>query len=98
MLHNIYNIYVKVGCEFEINISFIQRDKLSEMLDNLDTFLEYDIDLRGLFLLFESSKEEMYKLQLFSFQRYNSEKEDSHLEESSAGTKTQLSQISREHR
>ena len=34
--HYLYNKYIKVGSEFEINISGMQRDLIANMLDNLD--------------------------------------------------------------
>lgn len=93
--HKLYNKYIKINSEFEINISSSERDNLSNVLDDLNNLLKLNMNLRDLFLLFNSSKDEMYTLQTYSFCRYQVENmtELSHDEESTTN-KTQLSNIS----
>lgn len=69
--HYLYNKYIKVGSEFEINISGMQRDLIANMLDNLDDLLQNDnIRIDDIFEQFEECKMEMFALLKTSLDRY----------------------------
>eukprot|EP01084_Bolivina_argentea_P041032 75716_1 len=57
--HKIYNKYVKVGSEFEINISAEQRNEMKNILDNLNQLMNYNVKYNDMYLIFEESKKEM---------------------------------------
>ena len=73
--HKLYNKYVKIGSEFEINISSAERHKLSNLLDKLDVLMSYNMNLRDLLLLFQDCKSEMKLLQTFSLTRFKNDTE-----------------------
>eukprot|EP01084_Bolivina_argentea_P254699 428254_1 len=69
--HYIYNKYIKVSSEYEINISGIQRDNIALMLDDLDLLLgNNDVLIDDIFKLFEECKMEMIELLRTSFNRF----------------------------
>ena len=72
--HKLYEKYIKVGCEFEINISSKARCKLHSKLGNIDSLIneqdtENPMTIRDLILVFEHSKIEMLKLLTYSLTR-----------------------------
>eukprot|EP01084_Bolivina_argentea_P253526 425885_1 len=72
--HRLYNKYIASG-EFEVNISGMMKDKLSNVLSNLKSLLIHNINLIDLFLVFEGCKQEMITLQSISLERYKHENE-----------------------
>ena len=68
--HEIYNKYVKVGCEYEINIDGEERIRMTNILDDLDKLLFYTISFREMYLMFEIAKQEMMVLLNFSLNRW----------------------------
>ena len=69
--HKIYNKYIEIGSEYEINISHQQREPLTSILCNLQTLNNLNnINLNDLCLLFEESKNEMVLLLIFSMKRF----------------------------
>ena len=48
--------YVKLYSEYEINISYDQRQALSDICDNGEMFIKYNLKKREVFLLFEDVK------------------------------------------
>ena len=73
--HQLYQKYVKPGSEFEINISFQERNKLSNLLDKLDVLLSCNVNLTDLLSLFEECKGEMKLLLQWSLTRFKNEGE-----------------------
>eukprot|EP01084_Bolivina_argentea_P305097 527050_1 len=69
--HKLYAKYIDELAEFEINISGIMRDSLSEQVQDLNQLIENkSIGLKELYVLFENTKEEMITLQTISFERF----------------------------
>lgn len=68
--HKLFNKYIRTGCEFEINISALDRDELGNMLMDLSQLFVYNITAKDIILLFEKAKSEMYNLLLFSLSRW----------------------------
>ena len=68
--HKLYNKYIAVGSEFEINISSNERNNLRNILSNLESLLSYNINITDLMKLFESCKNEMIALQSHSLYRF----------------------------
>eukprot|EP01084_Bolivina_argentea_P263062 445120_1 len=68
--HKIFNKYVKNYAEFEINISFEQRGRLRNILGDLESLFELEIDKKDLFVIFEPCKEEMLVYLMHSLQRF----------------------------
>eukprot|EP01084_Bolivina_argentea_P313896 543648_1 len=73
--HKIYNKYVKVGTEFEINISAEERNKISNILDNLNQLMNYNINYDDMYLIFEETKKEMLMLLSLSLERWKHQPE-----------------------
>ena len=71
--HKLFKKYIEEASEFEINISSIERQKLSDLMEDLDTFLKSDMSLQELLYLFEYSKGEMKLLQNSSFTRFRND-------------------------
>eukprot|EP01084_Bolivina_argentea_P282974 484527_1 len=71
MAHLIYEKYVRVGAEFEININSDDRKKLREALGDLEICLsENSVTITEIVMLFEKARMEMYRFLLFSFRRF----------------------------
>eukprot|EP01084_Bolivina_argentea_P152153 265458_1 len=68
--HALFNKYIANGSEFQINIPSQQRDVLVDLLDDLEQLKNRNVNLDDLFLLFESSKNEMFSLLKFSLDRF----------------------------
>ena len=69
--YKLYQKYIKIGSEFEINISSQQRDNVIDEIDGLGQFLHRDdFGLNDMKYLFEASKDEMWKLLQYSFTRF----------------------------
>merc|ERR1712157_257155 len=74
--HQIYNKYIKVGSEFEINISGIQRDEIAEIMDSVEVLLNNDdANVTKLFELFNECKLEMVQLLRSALNRFKYEDE-----------------------
>ena len=73
--HKLYNKYIDTGSEFEINISAVERQKMSDLLSELDDLLTSNINLKDLILSFEDCKQEMKMLLGFSMIRFKQEAE-----------------------
>ena len=67
--HLLYEKYIKIGSEFEINISASMRQELMDLLDDKDDLMNSDIGLADMVLLFENPKKEMKMLLSYSFTR-----------------------------
>eukprot|EP01084_Bolivina_argentea_P131412 231956_1 len=68
--HKLYNKYVSSHCEYEINISYDERNKLYDSLHDLETLISTNINREELFWMFNNSKKEMISLLLHSFVRF----------------------------
>ena len=74
--HKLYLKYIRVGSEYEINISGVQRDEIANLLDNLNHLLSNNkITPNALFILFEQCKQEMFQLLQSSLHRFRYEDE-----------------------
>ena len=71
--HKLYNKYIKIGCEFELNIEASQRRELQTALEDLQILLASDMTLKDLYILFEDAKQEMNVLLTFSLNRFRSD-------------------------
>ena len=72
--HKIYNKYIKIGCEFEINVSFRLRNECKYKLENLENLLGDDtITIQNLFDLYDRVKKEMIKLLQWSLIRFKAQ-------------------------
>ena len=71
--YNLYNKYVRVGSEYEINVAAKLRMKLINIYDNFDNLMNLNISLKDIFLSFEGSKKEMFVLLRFSLTRWKKE-------------------------
>eukprot|EP01084_Bolivina_argentea_P203939 348231_1 len=73
--HKLYNKYIKLNSEFEINISSKMRKRLRNVLEDEKKLIAYDIDLYGLIKLFEKPKYEMYQFLNTSYLRFKTQPE-----------------------
>eukprot|EP01084_Bolivina_argentea_P258959 436779_1 len=67
----LYNKYIKIGCEYEINISSKNRNALAEIFENS----QYDKDNNKAFsdpFIFDRTCEDMVRLLSYSFSRFQS--------------------------
>ena len=71
--YKIYNKYVKVGCEYEINISGTERTRIGNMLQNLDKLVAFTVTFKEMYEIFEVAKREMMILLEYSLCRLKSE-------------------------
>ena len=72
--HKLYEKYIKIGSEFEINISSKERKKISKIVSDLDSFLQSDEwKFKELLQIFEVSKKEMRILLNYSLKRFQLE-------------------------
>ena len=77
----LFNKYIKTGAQFEINISFVDRERLYNLLNDLNRLKELNMNTRDLLLLFEPSKRTMQKLLGFSLTRFKKKKEFHNVEQ-----------------
>lgn len=73
--YKLYEKYIKYGGELEINLSFKEKQKLIDLMDEYNKWVNQTIDDNGkqlklLFKLFEKSMEEMFTLLNYSFSRF----------------------------
>ena len=71
--HELYKKYVAIGSEWEINISFQTRGDLTAKLHHLEPWMStknQGIQMWEMVMLFEDSKNEMYRLMRHSFARF----------------------------
>ena len=71
--HKLFNKYIKIGSEFEINLSYQQRNSWMGMMSttsNLWSFMHIKVDLNELLLLIEQCKLTMTKLLDHSLTRF----------------------------
>ena len=74
--YRIYEKYVAVGSEFEINVSFDARQKAVEILDDLDMLLENKkVTGNHLFQVFMDCSEEIWYLLMASYGRFRKQPE-----------------------
>lgn len=66
----LFDKYIKTGAQFEINISYVEHERLCGLFDDMNTLLELNMNLKDLLLLFEPSKRAMFKLLGFSLTRF----------------------------
>ena len=71
--YKLYQKYIKIGSEFELNIDSGKRRELYDVLDDFEELCSSDLSLRDLYVLFESAKEEMIVLLTFSLNRFRSD-------------------------
>ena len=71
--HELFKKYIREFSEFEINISAMERQKMSDLLENLEDFLASDCNLQDLLYLFEYCKGEMKMLQNSSLTRFKND-------------------------
>ena len=72
--HKIYNKYIKVDSEFEINIHSSHRETVTNILHDLDFLISYYITMDDLCTLFEELKQEMMILLKWSLFRQRDSK------------------------
>ena len=65
--YELYGKYMEQGSEFEINISWRQREALMNIFEDRDKLLHESVTINHIFELFERCKEEMFKLMEYSF-------------------------------
>ena len=58
------------GCDMEINIKYGTRNRLINLLDNLDCWMMNDIEIMSFYELFDDCIQEMYRLMKDSFKRF----------------------------
>ena len=76
--YKLYEKYISVGSEFEINISGLMREKIINIMDNKEKLMENtEITLKELFDIFNEAKSEMYQLLRVSLNRF-SDQDDYH--------------------
>ena len=68
--HELYRKYIKVGSEHEINLAGSERSYFSDKMDDIDDFMNSDISIDDLLILFESTKKAMRILLVFSLNRW----------------------------
>eukprot|EP01083_Nonionella_stella_P189749 702370_1 len=68
--HQMYNKYIRIGSEFEINISSLMRKRLMDLLDDKQRLMDSSITLANLAVIFEQSKYEMKRLLTYSYSRF----------------------------
>ena len=71
----IYQKYIKIGSEFELNLHYAQRHHLMELMDDYQSWLARDVTNNELLLLFEDIKQELIKLLRFSWSRLKTTKQ-----------------------
>eukprot|EP01084_Bolivina_argentea_P247490 414049_1 len=71
----LYDRYISVGSELEINISFDVRNNLAKLLDDATEFIQNDHEMnkRKLFYLFDDAIKEQMRLMMSSFSRFKKE-------------------------
>ena len=74
--HKLYKKYIIEGCEFEINISYLDRQSLCSILDD-EVFLmnNNSINICDIFKLFENVKNEMTILLQYSLSRFKKQRD-----------------------
>eukprot|EP01084_Bolivina_argentea_P161792 281604_1 len=72
--YKIYQKYIKIGSEFQINISSNQRKKVTKILNNYHLLLENnDIDINDLICIFNDCKQQVGTLLNHSLTRFKDE-------------------------
>jgi len=68
--HLLYIKYVKAGCQFEINIPHLMRDRMQKQFGDLEALLQNEsLQLYDFIVKFDRPKQEMWQLLNFSFIR-----------------------------
>ena len=76
ILSQLYQKYIKTGCDYEINISFDEKNKFDNLMKNKENWLKTNkLSVDELFILFDGCIWEMVKLMNDSFKRFTSTKE-----------------------
>ena len=79
--YKLFEKYIMIGSEFEVNISGVMRDGLYDQLSNLELLMDNDaIGVNELFVMFEECKKEMIALQTISLSRFRLEDEFANLQ------------------
>ena len=73
--YKIYNEYVRVGCDLEINISAEQRNRVKNIVGDYEQLMDANINANGLFVIFQECKDEIELLMGYSFVRYKEKDE-----------------------
>lgn len=69
----LYKKYIANGSEYEINISSLMRDDLTNLMNDENSWLtSININENDLYSMFDASRSEIYKLMYFSFFRMKS--------------------------
>lgn len=66
----LFNKYIKIGSEYEINIAYRLRREMTLSMGNLDEFLEKDISELELLMIFDECCAEMITLVQDAFRRF----------------------------
>ena len=69
MVYDLYCKYIKIRSPFEINLSYLVRNNLIQLIDNRDGWLNTNIDADQLQNIFNSCSKEVAKLLRFSLNR-----------------------------
>ncbi len=83
--HKLYEKYIKVGSEFELNIISKLRNRFIASMDNFEQFEKKKMTEEDFFDLFTPIINEMYSLQGYSFIRFVTSQEFSTVRELLAG-------------
>ena len=67
--HRLYNKYVRIGAEFEINISSTERRKIKNILESMDVLLDANVNINDLYIIFEECRESMIQWLQYSLTR-----------------------------
>ncbi len=72
--HELYNKYLAIGSEFQININGVQRNELIQIFDYKEDLMKNnDISFKDIIMLFQGPKAEMDMLLDYSFARFKRE-------------------------
>ena len=73
--HKIYDEFVRVGCNFEINIAGGQRNAVKNIVGDYQQFMDANINANDLFVVFQECKDEIEMLIKYSLVRYKERNE-----------------------
>eukprot|EP01084_Bolivina_argentea_P148361 259402_1 len=74
--HKLYNKYIRIGSEFEINLPSYMRKQIANILGDVSKLVQNkDLQLTDLLLVFKSAKDEMKKYLNYSYTRWKQQKE-----------------------
>ena len=74
--HELHNKYIKIGAEYEINISFKNRKRITDLLGDL-VFLNNNqgIKMKDIYKVFEGIQQDQMVLLGYSFSRFKQQDE-----------------------